>query len=67
MKATELTVEVNAKLSISDDTADRCLRLLEMWQDDNPNKFIEVERICTELGMKTIFRIKEKKHDSHSW
>ena len=66
MKATELNVEINAKLSISDDTADRCLRLLEMWQDDNPNKFIEGERIITKYGMKTIFRIKEKDDDSHN-
>lgn len=36
MRAEELTVEVKAKLTVSDETAKRCLRLLEMWWNDNP-------------------------------
>lgn len=45
MKIDELTVEINAKLVISDSTAEKCLRLLEMWNEDNPTKFIEVHEI----------------------
>lgn len=45
MKASELTVEVNASLTVSDETVKRCLRLIEIWQEDNPNKMIVSE--CT--------------------
>lgn len=37
MKADNLSVTVSAKLTITDETADRCLRLLEMWLADNSN------------------------------
>ena len=57
MKATELTVDVHAKLAVPDKTIDRCLRLLEMWQEDNPDKYIEVKEILTDTGRKTIFQI----------
>lgn len=42
-KATEITVDV--KMSIPDETICRCLRVLEMWMDDNPDKNIIVEQI----------------------
>ena len=35
----ELTVHVG--ISISDETVERCLRILEMWQDDNPDRHIQ--------------------------
>ena len=38
-----LTVTVSANLVVSDETAERCLRLLEMWQRDNPDRKIEGE------------------------
>lgn len=41
-KATEITVDVH--VSIPDDTIQRCLRVMEMWMDDNPHKAIIVER-----------------------
>lgn len=37
----EITVEVEARITISMETAERCLRILEMWQDDHPQWFIE--------------------------
>lgn len=37
MKVDELSVTISAKLTITDETADRCLRLLEMWLADNNN------------------------------
>lgn len=41
---TSLEINVDARLTVSDETAERCLRLLEMWQDDNPCKMILQER-----------------------
>lgn len=31
----KLTVSVSARLVVPDETAERCMRLLEMWLDDN--------------------------------
>ena len=31
----ELTIEVAARMTVSDETADRCLALLEWWQKDH--------------------------------
>lgn len=38
MKAQDLTIEVKATLTVSDEMADRCMRLLEMWQADHPDQ-----------------------------
>lgn len=42
-KATEITVDV--RVNIPDETICRCLRILEMWMDDNPDKNIIVEQV----------------------
>ena len=42
-KATEITVDVY--VAIPDQTVCRCLRILEMWMDDNPDKNIIVEQV----------------------
>ena len=39
----DLTVTVNANLTVSDEMAKRCLRLLEIWRSDNPDKKVEGE------------------------
>lgn len=39
-KTNELTVDVTAKLTVSDEAAKRCMVLLEMWMDDNPDRNI---------------------------
>ena len=44
MRAKELLIEVQARVVVTDEMAERCLRLLEMWQDDNPNAKIIAER-----------------------
>lgn len=46
MKADGLSIEVQAKLTVSDETAKRCLRLLEIWWNDNPDADIikEIEK-----------------------
>lgn len=40
-KLSKFTITMNAALTVSDEMAERCLRLLEMWQSDNPHKRIE--------------------------
>ena len=40
MKAEELTVEVKAKMTVDKRTADRCLRLVEMFVNDTGAKII---------------------------
>lgn len=57
MTADSLTIDVTAKISVPDETIDRCLRLLEMWQEDNPDKYIEGKEILTDTGRKTIYQI----------
>ena len=56
----KLTVEVETKLTVSDESAERCLKILEMWQEDNPDKFIEGREVETETGRKTLYRICER-------
>lgn len=36
----ELTVDVTARLTVSDEMADRCLTLLEWWAKDHPEQNI---------------------------
>lgn len=61
-KATEITVDV--KVNIPDDTICRCMRLLEMWMDDNPNDKIIVERKDTTTGFRHFIRIERGKRTS---
>lgn len=56
-KATEITVDVHVK--IPDDTICRCLRILEMWMDDNPDKRIVVDQVLYTDGYKHKIRIKD--------
>jgi hypothetical protein len=39
-------ITIDVKVSIPDETVCRCLRVLEMWMDDNPGKNIIVERVA---------------------
>ena len=41
MTNTDLTVNVYANISISEEAVKRCLKLLDMWQEDNPENYIE--------------------------
>lgn len=43
-KLSDLTVEVTAHLTVSRETAERCLRILEMYMKDNPTK--ELSSCC---------------------
>ena len=57
-KATEITVDV--KVNIPDETVCRCLRVLEMWMDDNPDKNIIVERSFDDTGIRHKIHIESK-------
>ena len=43
-KIEDLTVTIKAGMKVDDETAERCLRLLEWYLDDNPGRRIEGER-----------------------
>ena len=60
-KATEITVDV--KVNIPDETICRCLCILEMWMDDNPDKNIIVERLFTDAGFRHKIHIESKVDD----
>ena len=49
MAGQRLNLEVDLHLFISDDTAAQCLRILEMWQESNPDKTIIGERDGTKI------------------
>lgn len=69
MTAKDLTIEVTAKLTVSDEMARRCLKLLEMWQNDNPDKYIQGEKLMTTDGIRTYFTIvrrEEGKRDAET-
>ena len=53
--AQSLNLEINLHLTVSDETAAQCLRILEMWQEGNPDKLIVGERD----GTKIRYRIKQ--------
>lgn len=40
LKLHEVKAEICAKFTIPDETAERCLRILEMYLQDNPEKYI---------------------------
>lgn len=56
-KATEITVDV--RVNIPDETICRCLRVLEMWMDDNPDKHVLVDKILFTDGYHHKIRIED--------
>lgn len=57
-KATSITVDVS--VNISDETICRCLRILEMWMDDNPDKKIVVDKVAYKDGYRHKIHIEGK-------
>lgn len=43
-------IEIPVRITIPDTTALRCLRILAMWMDDNPDAAIIVDRERLETG-----------------
>ena len=54
MAINDVHISVTANITVSDEMAERCLRLLEMWQDDNADKKIMGEKLS---DGRTVFRI----------
>lgn len=54
MAINDVRINMTARITVSDEMAERCLRLLEMWQDDNADKKIIGERLS---DGRTVFRI----------
>ena len=40
----DFSIDVDVNLSVTEKTVDRCLRILEMWLEDNPGYDIVGER-----------------------
>ena len=40
----DITFEVKCNLTVDDETAIKCLKILEIWQDSNRDKMIICER-----------------------
>lgn len=55
MASGKLTISIG--LEIPQETVDRCLRILEMYMDDNPDLTIACERISKEDGIRYKLRI----------
>lgn len=62
-KTNELTVDVTAKLTVSDETAKRCMALLEMWMDDNPDRSIVCDRVTYDDGTRHLLRIERLRQE----
>ena len=56
MARNDMTINV----TVSDEMAQRCLLLLEIWQADNVDKYIEGKEILTEDGRKIVYLIQER-------
>ena len=52
MKAQQITVEVEAKLTVSESTAQTCAKLLELYLNDNHDKTLQT---CVQNGKLSIF------------
>lgn len=59
MKAEKLEIPIYAELTVTDETADRCLRILEMWMDDHPHETIICDLVPTQEGHRHRFRREE--------
>ena len=44
MKASEITIDVNAKLDVSKSTAEACLKLVEIYINNNSNVKVNVAK-----------------------
>lgn len=60
MARNELIVNVEARLTVSDEIADRCLSLLEWWQNDHA----EQRLMATKNADGSIHLYRELKNDS---
>lgn len=59
----DLSITVHASMSVPDETARRCMKLLEMWMDDNPDKHIVCDAVSLDDGIRHKFRIQTMKSE----
>lgn len=43
MTVEELTIDIKARLTVTDETAEQCLRLIEIWQNEDGRRTVERE------------------------
>lgn len=58
-----VNITVTALMSVPDETAQRCMTLLEMWLDDNPDKNIVCDAIPCDDRTRHRFRIQTLKSE----
>ena len=61
--ATAGNIEIGIKVTIPDETVERCLRILEMWMDDNPDKDVVCDLIPYETGFRHEIHIETINQD----
>lgn len=60
MALNKVKMDVDVGIHISDSTVEKCLRILEIWQNDNPDKMIIGTKEPGQDGEKTVFSIKSR-------
>lgn len=53
-------VNVNCKVTISEDTVERCLMLIEMYLNDNPGKTIRQNKTETDDGWSVSLNVEDE-------
>lgn len=53
-------VNVNCKVTISEETVERCLMLLEMYLNDNPGKVIRQNKTATDDGWSVSLTVEDE-------
>jgi len=62
----DMTIDVKAKLAVPNETARRCMAILEMWLDDNSNKNIVCDLVPCADGVKHRLRIETLKREARA-
>ena len=60
MAKSDITLEVTAKMEIPEETARRCMALLNMYLDDHPELDIQCENLVTSDGYQRTLYFKKK-------
>ena len=61
MAKNEIKVDVNVEMAVSEKTLGRCLRIVEEWLEDHPDKTIVVEE---ENGVRVCLIAKKEELDA---
>ena len=58
-------IAIEVKVGVSDETVCRCLRILEMWQDEHPHDQIIMEQEQTTSGIRHRAYIHRNKEENN--